>query len=113
MLKKPLCLFPGKLYNKAVQVFGSVETNSTVRTNCFTFEREIQNDIYHLYAKIFTHLTIEVEKSISIFISIYIFLLVSYVTSNEKQICANISNSNSWFIPPYILLFLLSIPLMF
>ena len=93
--KKPLCLFPGKLYNKAVQVFGSVETNSTVRTNCFTFEREIQNDIYYLYATIFTHLTIEVEKGISIFISIYIFLLVSYVTSNEKQICANISNSNS------------------
>ena len=59
-VKKPLCLFPGKLYNKAVQVFGSVETNSTVRTNCFTFEREIQNDIYHLYAAIFTPLTIEV-----------------------------------------------------
>ena len=56
-------MFPGKLYNKAVQVFGSVETNSTVRTNCFTFEREIQNDIYHLYATFFTHLTIEVEKS--------------------------------------------------
>ena len=61
MLKKPLCLFPGKLYNKAVQVFGSVETNSTVRTNCFTFEREIQIDIFCLYATIFTHLKIKVE----------------------------------------------------
>ena len=79
MLKKPLCLFPGKLYNKAVQVFGSVETNSTVRTNCFTFEREIQNDIYHLNATNLTHLTIEGEKrtSIPILICISLFVYVS------------------------------------
>ena len=78
MLKKPLCLFPGKLYNKAVQVFGSVETNSTVRTNCFTFEREIQNDIYHLNASNLTHLTIEGEKRTCIYILyIYIYIYVS------------------------------------
>ena len=73
-------------------MFGSVETNSTVRTNCFTFEREIQNDIYHLNATNLTHLTIEGEKRT---IYIYMFLLYSYVTSNEKKICANMSNSNS------------------
>ena len=75
-------------------MFGSVETNSTVRTKCFTFEREIQNDIYHLNATNLTHLTIEGEKR-TIYIYIYMFLLLSYVTSNEKKICANMSNSNS------------------